>query len=70
MNGKPAWAKECNIHRKKAGETEWKLFALDTSSPYVDTITGPAISVSYRMAYRGTKETDIGPMSPEQSVAA
>ena len=69
-NSKPVWAKGCNIYRKKAGETEWTLLALDTASPYVDTITGPAISVSYRVAYRGTKETDIGPMSPEQTVAA
>jgi hypothetical protein len=69
-NGKPAWSLGCNIYRKKASESEYALIAFDTASPYVDTITGPAINVSYKAAYRGTRETDIGGMCPEQTVAA
>ncbi|MCL6629647.1 MAG: hypothetical protein K6U00_08625, partial [Armatimonadetes bacterium] len=69
-NGKPSWARGCNIYRKKAGESGFTMIAFDTASPYVDTITGSAVDVTYKVAYRGTKETDIGPMSPEQTIAA
>jgi len=69
-NGKPDWARGCNIYRKKTGESGFTMIAFDTASPYVDTITGPAVDVTYKVAYRGTKETDIGPMSPEQTIAA
>jgi hypothetical protein len=32
--------------------------------------TGPAINVSYKVAYRGTREADLCAMCPEQTVAA
>ncbi len=69
-NSKPVWAKGVNVYRQLAGETKKTLIAFDSSSPYLDTITGAATTVTYFVAYRGTKETDIGPMSPGQSVAA
>lgn len=69
-NGKPAWALGCNIYRKRGTETDYSLIAFDTASPYVDTITGTAVNVSYKVAYRGVRATDIGGSSPEQTVAA
>ena len=69
-NGKPAWATGCNIYRKKQAETDYTLIAFDTASPYVDTIAGNAVNVSYKVAYRGVRATDIGVSSPEQTVAA
>ena len=69
-NGKPAWAAGCNLYRKKPGDTEFVLIAFDTASPYVDTVTGPAVSVAYKAAYRGTRDTDEGGLCPEQTVAA
>lgn len=70
LNGKPDWAHGCFIYRKKTGEDEFRMVAYDTASPYADMVSGPAVDVTYRVAYRGTRETDIGPMSPEQTVAA
>lgn len=67
---KPAWALGCNIYRKKSGEVEFTLIALDTASPYIDTLTGPAITVAYKAAFRGNRDTDEGGFCPEQSVAA
>ena len=67
---KPAWALGCNIYRKKAGEVDFSLIAFDTATPYIDTITGPAINVSYRAAFRGSRDTDEGGFCPEQTVAA
>ena len=69
-NGKPAWALGCNLYRKKAGEAEFSLIAFDTSSPYIDTVSGPATDVTYKAAYRGSRDTDEGGFSPEQTVAA
>lgn len=70
INGKPAWANGANIYRKKGGEATFVQIAFDTSSPYVDTVTGAAVNVSYRVAYRGVRDTDIGAYSAEQMVAA
>lgn len=70
LNGKPDWAHGCFIYRKKTGESDFSMIAYDTASPYLDRVTGPAVDVTYRVAYRGTRETDIGPMSPEQTIAA
>lgn len=69
-NGKPAWALGCNIYRRKATETTYTMIAFDTASPYVDTVSGAAVNVSYRVAYRGVRTTDEGASSPEQTVAA
>ena len=70
INGKPAWARGCNIYRKRAGESEFSLIAFDMASPYVDTVNGAAIDVTYKVAYRATRENDLGPISPEQTIAA
>jgi len=69
-NGKPDWARGCFIYRKKSGESDFTMIAYDTASPYVDTVTGPAVDAAYKVAYRGTRETDIGAFCPEQTVAA
>ena len=70
QNGKPDWAKGCNIYRRVGATGDYALIAFDTASPYVD-IHGltTASNVSYRAAYRGTKEADIGASCPEQTVA-
>ncbi len=69
-NGKPSWARGCQIYRKKAGESDFSMIAYDTASPYVDTVSGTAVDATYKVAYRGTRETDLGPMSPEMTIAA
>ena len=66
-NGKPAWAIGVNIYRKLAGETTFTLIAMDTSSPYTDHLP-PGTVVTYKLAYRGIRETDICPMAPEETV--
>ena len=37
---------------------------------YVDTVASSAVDATYKVAYRGTHEDDLGPMSPEQTIAA
>ncbi len=69
-NGKPDWARGCVIWRKTTGESDFHMIAYDTSSPYVDTVSGPAVDATYKVAYRATRESDIGAFSPEQTVAA
>ncbi len=69
-NGKPGWARGCLIYRKKSGESNFSMIAYDTASPYVDTVSGTAVDATYKVAYRGTDENDIGASSPEQTVAA
>jgi hypothetical protein len=59
-NGKPDWALGCNIYRKRGAETDFTLIAYDAASPYVDTSTGAAGAVAYR----------VGAVSPAQTVAA
>ena len=70
LNGKPRWARGANIYRKKTGETQYVLVGFDTASPFVDKVPGAAVTASYKVAYRGTREDDESPFSPEQSVAA
>lgn len=69
-NGKPSWARGCVIYRKRADETEFRMIAFDLASPYVDTVSGPAADLTYKVAYRATRENDLGPYSPEQTIAA
>jgi hypothetical protein len=69
-NGKPSWARGCVIWRKKTGESDFSMIAFDTASPYVDTVSGSAVDATYKVAYRGTDENDLGPMSTEQMIAA
>lgn len=69
-NGKPDWAAGCNIYRKRASDAAFALIAFDTSSPYVDSVTGAAANYSYKVAYRGVRDTDEGAYCPEQTVAA
>ena len=51
INGKPAWARGCNIYRKRADESEFGLIAFDMASPYVDMVNGPAVDVTYPCTY-------------------
>ena len=69
-NSKPRWARGANIYRKKTGETQYVLVGFDTASPFVDKVPGAAVTATYKVAYRGTREDDESPFSPEQSVAA
>ncbi len=69
-NGKPAWAKGCNIYRRKAGEPEFQLIAFETRSPYCDKITGPAAEYTYLVVYRGRRASDLGSQSAAVTVAA
>lgn len=70
INGKPAWAKGCNIYRRRAGETEFSLLAFESASPYVDEISGEGIEYTYVVRYRGTRSRDLGAQSAEVTVAA
>jgi len=71
-NSKPSWAVGCNISRKLAADKSdsYQLIAFDIASPYVDTIKGAAADYTYKVAYRGVRDTDIGAFCPEQKVAA
>ena len=69
-NGKPAGVRGCNIYRRKAGEDEYQMMNFVTSSPYVDSITGPAADYEYVARYRGTKTIDLGAQSDAATVAA
>jgi hypothetical protein len=69
-NGKPSWARGCNIYRKKDGEDEFRLVAFEISSPYVDEVGGPPSGYSYIVRYRGRKAQDLGAASPSTWIAA
>jgi len=47
-----------------------QLIAFDIASSYIDTIKGAAADYTYKVAYRGVRDTDIGAFCPEQKVAA
>lgn len=70
INGKPHWAKGCNIYRRREGESDFRLLAFSTRSPFTDTVAGPAADYTYQVRYRGTKVEDIGQASPPMTVAA
>lgn len=68
-NSKPAWAIGVNIYRKRTTEATWELVSFVTNSPSIDMVSGPAVNMQYRAAYRGVKESMVGPFSPEQTIA-
>lgn len=70
INGKPSWARGCNVYRKRAGETEFTLLAFETASPFVDQISGDGTEYTYVVSYRGTRSTEIGSQSAEVTIAA
>lgn len=67
LNGKPDWALGVNIYRKLAGETIFTQIAMDTGSPYIDHLTAGTVA-TYKLAYRGIREADLGAQSIEQTV--
>lgn len=69
-NGKPSWARGCNIYRKKNDEEEYTLIAFETASPYIDIINGPAADYTYVVQYRGTRASDVGNVSTPATIAA
>lgn len=69
-NGKPSWARGCNIYRKKTGEADYQFIVFETASPFIDTITGPASDYTYVVQYRGTKSTVVGGPSSPMSIAS
>lgn len=69
MNGKPEGVKGANICRKAAGEDKFQIIAF-SSSPYYDSITGPAKDYTYMVRYRGMNETDLSNESSDETVAA
>jgi hypothetical protein len=74
-NSKPAWALGANIYIKAEDEDEYRLLAFDTASPYVWEYRGApggrgtACRALTRVAYRGTREQDVGMLSPEETVS-
>jgi hypothetical protein len=70
MNGKPSWARGCNIYRKKAGEDGFPLLNFETASPYIDEITGPPAAYTYCVQYRGTRASDVGASCIPETIAA
>jgi len=70
INGKPAGVKTANIYRKKDGEDDCALIGYASSSPYIDSITGPAADYTYIVRYRGTKATGVSIPSNAQTIAA
>lgn len=70
LNKKPEGVKGCNIFRRKAGESGFRLIDFASSSPYIDTISGPAEEYTYYVQYRGTRPSDLGSSSAEQTIAA
>lgn len=69
-NGKPSWARGCNIYRKADEEEKFQLVAFEISSPYLDEITGPPTSYTYVVRYRGQKAKDLGAGSPPSRIVA
>ena len=70
LNGKPSWAKGCNIYRKQPGDTEWAMLAFQGASPYVDRVSGSGADYMYVVRYRGTQADEIGDESLTATVAA
>lgn len=69
-NGKPEWARGCNIYRRKSGESLYQLIVCAPTSPYTDQVREPAIEITYVAAYVGKRSNRIGPESHEVAVAA
>ncbi len=69
-NGKPGWAKGCNIYRSKAGESDFRMVGFASASPYVDEVVGAGSDYTYYVQYRGTKATQLGQGSHQMTVAA
>jgi hypothetical protein len=70
LNAKPAWAKGCNIYRKRSGDTEWAMLAFQGASPYIDRVSGSGTDYTYMVRYRGTQADEIGDESVTVTVAA
>lgn len=69
LNGKPEWALGANIYIRAEGEPDYRLLAFDTASPYMWEYRGAPKRFYFRVAYRGTREQDIGTPSPEEAVS-
>ncbi|OYT69423.1 MAG: hypothetical protein CFK49_12315 [Armatimonadetes bacterium JP3_11] len=67
-NDKPEWAIGANIYVRAEDEPEYRLLAFDTASPYVWEYRGAPTRFYFRVAYRGSRERDIGTPSPEEAV--
>lgn len=67
-NGKPEWAIGANIYIRAEGETDYRLLAFDTASPYVWEYRGAPQRFYFRVAYRGRGERDEGTWSDEVGV--
>jgi len=46
-----------------------RLLAFDTASPYVWEYRGALKRFSFRVAYRGVRERDVGTLSPEETMS-
>ncbi len=68
-NGKPKWALGCNIYVKKAGDEVFRMLDFATSSPYLYRVHGEGAIMTFAVRYRGRRNGDEGPDSPEQTVA-
>jgi hypothetical protein len=70
LNGKPSWAKGCNVYRNKSGEAGFPMIAFETASPFIDTVDGDGTDYTYVVRYRGTKSSDLGAGSTPATIAA
>lgn len=68
-NAKPGWAIGANIYIREEGETGYRLLAFDKASPYLWEYRGAPKRFYFRVAYRGTREQDVGTPSPEEAVS-
>ncbi len=68
-NKKPDWAVGANIFLSINNGPEF-LAAFDDASPYVHTLTGPAVSITVRAAYRAPGEGQVGGKSAAVTVSA
>lgn len=70
INGKPTWARGCNVYRKTAAEDAFHFAAFEMASPYIDNISGPASDYTYVVQYRGNRSNIIGGESSPMSIAS
>jgi hypothetical protein len=69
-NGKPRWALGCNIYRRDDDESDFRLVAFATASPYYDPITKGLVQATYVARYLGRRNGEMGPQCAAISVAA
>lgn len=70
LNSRPAGVQGCNIYRDKNNSGVFELVGFQKSSPFIDTIEGPASDYTYVVQYRGNRASQVGKTSAPQTIAA